>query len=268
MKGLREALRRRRLGCRARDEVNHGSYRARIAVIERDVNTIAIPKKAPTLLLYLIRIPLTNVAGAKVVAGTSPALGKVACPISIDIGPQIKYKPASNLAHLKGRVLEAHLNTERVRCPRAEFALRSRAALGIIWPALRPVREVHSLDWDRRARVTPVEERKVSAPRLVRPYRIERPATSQEAWPGAEPSGRKSRWQEPRWNADRRACPLPTLPRKRGRGKRKGWAPHREMRRLIHTFVGVPLPFSVVRMVKWRVANRELAKTLQPLIPA
>ena len=38
-------------------------------------------------------------------------------------------------------------------------------------PVLRPAREVQSLDWDRRGRVTPA-----------------RPA-SQEAWPGAEPAG-------------------------------------------------------------------------------
>jgi len=46
--------------------------------------------------------------------------------------------------------------------------------LGISLPALRPVREVLSLDWDRQARVTPVEKREVSAPRLGRAYRTER----------------------------------------------------------------------------------------------
>ncbi len=39
------------------------------------------------------------------------------------------------------------------------------------------------------ARVTPVEQRKVSASRLGRPYRIERPGLSPEAWPDAEPWG-------------------------------------------------------------------------------
>ena len=58
---------------------------------------------------------------------------------------------------------------------------------------------------NRTARVTPVEQRKVSAPRLGRPYRIERSGLSPEAWPDAEPWGRLSLWQEPRWNADRRA---------------------------------------------------------------
>ena len=33
------------------------------------------------------------------------------------------------------------------------------------------------------------------------------PAAFREAWPEAEPSGRKSRWREPSWNAGRRARP-------------------------------------------------------------
>ena len=48
---------------------------------------------------------------------------------------------------------------------------RLRASLT---PALRPVREVHSLDWDRRGRVTPAG------------------SASQEAWPGVEPVGLKA----------------------------------------------------------------------------
>ena len=40
-------------------------------------------------------------------------------------------------------------------------------------PVLRPVREVHSLDWDRRGRVTPAR------------------SAFQEAWPGVEPVRRK-----------------------------------------------------------------------------
>jgi hypothetical protein len=47
-----------------------------------------------------------------------------------------------------------------------------------------------SLDWDRQGRVTPAQ-------------RIG-PAGSQEAWPDAEPWGRKSFWPEPQWNAGRR----------------------------------------------------------------
>jgi hypothetical protein len=75
-------------------------------------------------------------------------------------------------------------------------------------PVLRPVREVLSLDWDRRARVTPV-----LAARDLRPsvgagfFGSCALAASQEAWPGAERKGREPPWQEPRWNADRRAPP-------------------------------------------------------------
>jgi hypothetical protein len=71
-----------------------------------------------------------------------------------------------------------------------------------------------SLDWDRRARVTPAEEREVFRPRLAEPYRTGRPAKSQETWPGADSLGRrKSPWSKPRWNADRRARPDRRVPR-------------------------------------------------------
>ena len=59
-----------------------------------------------------------------------------------------------------------------------EFAVRTGAALGIMLTGTTTGPGGASLDWDRRARVTPVEERKISAPRLERAYRIERPATS------------------------------------------------------------------------------------------
>jgi len=68
-------------------------------------------------------------------------------------------------------------------------------------PALRPVRGVLPLDWDRRPRVTPAE------------------TGSQEAWPGPEPLGLASLWREPWWNAVRRA----RLARRE---------PHRKMRRI------------------------------------
>ena len=97
------------------------------------------------------------------------------------------------------------------------------------WPALRPVREVHSLDWDRRARVTPAEQREIFRPRLGEAYWIQRPAASQETWPGVALADRKVQRQEPRWNADRRAHP-------------SGCAPHRKMRRLGNRFAGVPPP--------------------------
>jgi len=50
-----------------------------------------------------------------------------------------------------------------------------RAVPGINWPALRPVREVHPWTKTGAARVTPVEKREASAPRLGRAYRAERP---------------------------------------------------------------------------------------------
>jgi len=42
--------------------------------------------------------------------------------------------------------------------PAGGLATRARAALGIIPPALRPEREVLSLDWDRQGRVTPAQK--------------------------------------------------------------------------------------------------------------
>src|SRR3984957_15586809 len=69
-------------------------------------------------------------------------------------------------------------------------------------PALRPVRGVLPLDWDRRRRVTPGE------------------TTSQEAWPEAEPLGPTSLWQEPWWDAERRARSALRAPHPAGGG---GW---------------------------------------------
>jgi len=56
--------------------------------------------------------------------------------------------------------------------PAGELATRARAALGIISPALRPEREVLSLDWDRQGRVTPAQRTRKTCS-----------AASQEAWP-------------------------------------------------------------------------------------
>src|SRR6476620_6036387 len=83
-------------------------------------------------------------------------------------------------------------------------------------PVLRPVREVLSLDWDRRRRVTPGESK------------------SQEAWPGVEPAGRKasgqSRGGAPRGERvppDARRAPSSVLLRKQsedeGGGTVSGW---------------------------------------------
>ncbi len=62
---------------------------------------------------------------------------------------------------------------ERGRSPRADLQPAPGRLRVSFTPVLRPVREMQSLDWDRRRRVTPAR------------------ATSQEAWPGVEPAGRK-----------------------------------------------------------------------------
>src|SRR6185437_6142256 len=70
--------------------------------------------------------------------------------------------------------------------------LRTRAARASILPAQRPAREVLAglgRSFVVPARVTPAKTRKVSAPRLERPYRIERSGASRKAWPDAEPWG-------------------------------------------------------------------------------
>src|SRR5580692_2410725 len=76
---------------------------------------------------------------------------------------------------------------------------------GRLWascsPASRPVRGVLPLDWDRRHRVTPGE------------------TTSQEAWPEAEPWGPTSLWQEPWWDAERRARSALRAPHPKGCGR-------------------------------------------------
>ena len=72
---------------------------------------------------------------------------------------------------------------------RGFVAFCTRAASGITLPAQRPVREVLTGLVTGTARVTPVETRKVSAPRLGRSVRIERSGLIPEAWPDAEPWG-------------------------------------------------------------------------------
>jgi len=58
-----------------------------------------------------------------------------------------------------------------VRRPRADSQSAPGRLRASFTPVLRPVREVQSLDWDRKGRVTPAW------------------TASQEAWPGAEPRG-------------------------------------------------------------------------------
>jgi hypothetical protein len=78
--------------------------------------------------------------------------------------------------------------------PAGGLATRARAALGIISPALRPEREVLSLDWDRQGRVTPAQRdaQNVSPPRPRKPGLRLSPLQMKD-----------SLGREPRWNADR-----------------------------------------------------------------
>ena len=51
--------------------------------------------------------------------------------------------------------------------PAGGLATRARAVLGISSPALRPEREVLSLDWDRQGRVMPLKGMRKTCPRHV-----------------------------------------------------------------------------------------------------
>jgi hypothetical protein len=71
----------------------------------------------------------------------------------------------------EGRFLGASYKAERVRRLRADSQPAPGRLRASFTPVLRPVREMQSLDWDRKGRVTPAW------------------TASQEAWPGAEPGG-------------------------------------------------------------------------------
>jgi hypothetical protein len=62
------------------------------------------------------------------------------------------------------------------------------------------------------ARVTPVQRRKVSAPRLGRPYRTERSGPPQKRGLTLSLGDQLSPWREPQWNAGRRARPAGRAP--------------------------------------------------------
>ena len=105
-----------------------------------------------------------------------PALGRdsslVSFPETILLTP-VTIPVTSPPSRHGGTFREGTFESERERCPRAGL----RPVLGRLrasfTPVLRPVREVLSLDWDRRRRVTPAGSK------------------SQEAWPGVEPAGAK-----------------------------------------------------------------------------
>jgi hypothetical protein len=84
---------------------------------------------------------------------------------------------------------DAILKVERARFPRAVSQTAPGRLRASFTPVLRPVREVLSLDWDRRRRVTPAG------------------SASQEAWPGVEPVGLRASGKRRGRSAERRAVP-------------------------------------------------------------
>jgi hypothetical protein len=107
--------------------------------------------------------------------------------IFVDISTTFSYIGATNLA-LEGRGRETDPGTGASAAPARGLVTRSRAASGISAPVLRPVWEVLSLDWDRQA----VGNARGDVHDLRPTWRSIRscaPATSQEAWPGAERGG-------------------------------------------------------------------------------
>jgi hypothetical protein len=135
----------------------------------------------------------------------------------LDDRPQIGYVPSPNLARREGHVPDAIRSVERERCFRAGSQSAPEQLRASCAAVLRPQREVLSLDWDRRGRVTPARQ-------------MRRAATSQEDWPGAERKGReppgKSRGGTP---TGERASPSARRIRRCGS--------------LPHASVGVPPPF-------------------------
>ncbi len=111
----------------------------------------------------------------------------------------------------KGRRLGDFGRRSEVRCPRAG-ACHSRARAARASTCRHYDRRARcSLDWDRRARVTPVE--KLARPRPGwRSIGSQAPAESQEAWLELRLGDEQSPWQEPQWNAGRRARPAGRAP--------------------------------------------------------
>src|SRR5271167_1856984 len=78
---------------------------------------------------------------------------------------------SSTISFTEGPFARVLSKVERERSPRAALRPAPGRLRASFTPVLRPVREVQSLDWDRKGRVTPAW------------------TASQEAWPGAEPGG-------------------------------------------------------------------------------
>jgi hypothetical protein len=105
-----------------------------------------------------------------------PALGRdsslVSFPETILLTP-VTISVTSPPSRSRRDLREGTFESERERSPRAGLRPASGRLRASFTPVLRPVREVLSLDWDRRRRVTPAGSK------------------SQEAWPGVEPAGAK-----------------------------------------------------------------------------
>ena len=120
---------------------------------------------------------------------------------------------SKSLAHLRTPFAKVFSRVERVRCLRAERYTPLPGGSGHL-PRRYYGRCVRCCHW------TGTGERRVTPAGTA----------SQEARPGVEPLGPASLWQEPRWNADRRARSVER-------------APHLRVRRWLYTApVGVPLP--------------------------
>jgi hypothetical protein len=136
---------------------------------------------------------------------------------------------------------------------------RIRSAPGQLWascwPVLRPVREVRSLDWDRRARVTPAEERKVSAPRLGRAFkdRTSRHVPGSLAWSCARganaPTARAAvERRQAACSVEHAPRPSPPAPDSGGqRTRRGGWTARLSAFRLLYLLFVARMERSVIR---------------------
>jgi hypothetical protein len=163
--------------------------------------------------------------------------------IFIDIGPYFSYRLPNQIPLAKdfGR---RHRPMERVRFPRARARhLRSRAASGQRPAGTMTGLRGASLDWDRKERVAPVEQRAV-----FRTIGIARP----DHVPGSASGAELRRWlaaasaavehRQAARPAGRAPRPLP-CPRRKRRGTQVG------VRRLEYASAGVPPPsFFVARM--------------------
>jgi hypothetical protein len=136
-----------------------------------------------------------------------PALGRdsslVSFPETILLTP-VTISVTSPPSRSRRDLREGTFESERERSPRAGLRPASGRLRASFTPVLRPVREVLSLDWDRRRRVTPAGSK------------------SQEAWPGVEPAGAKPlaraavERREASASRRTRAAPPPRPPHERG----------------------------------------------------